>query len=362
MTAKHFTLRQTGVSLVELLVGLVIGLLATLVVMQTFSVFEGQKRSTSGTADAQTNGSIALMHLRRSIETAGYGLPMPNADFDNNVLRCTSNVAIYPIEIQQGAGENGSDRLVVRYSTSGAGAVPIAIKNKSNATISPGMLVENNIGCGSDLEMNSVTYKAKYKVTGDDATKDNVVNKVMIMRGNLCGFADIAEQPTNDIAAIDKPSYIRIDAVPAAFAFLQNEDKLSCMGGWGSYTYEIQNNELLLNDDPIVSGVVGMQAQYGVSNTPGDNTVTSWVEPDNTWTVAPKRNRIKAVRLALVMRNGLKEKTKVTTATPEAWTDTGTTTADIDVSFLPDWEYYRYRVVSTTVPLRNVLWSWEAVK
>ncbi len=355
-----FKRQQTGFSLVELMVGLVIGLLATLAVMQTFSVFEGQKRSTSGTADAQTNGSIALMQLRRSIETAGYGLPMPNADFVNNILRCTSNVAIYPAEIEQGTGENGSDKLILRYSTGGAGAVPITIINSSNSGAN-GMVVSNNIGCGSDLEMSNVTYKAKYKVTGDDATKDNPVNKVMVISGNTCGFADVAQQPFNDVSAIDKPSYIKISSPELA---PKDTDMLACMGGWGSYTYEVKNNELLLNGDPIVSGVVSMQAQYGVSNVPGDNQVpaTGWVEPDNSWAVAPKRNRIKAIRVALVLRNGLKEKTKVTTAAPTAWSDNGTKTVGIDVSFLPEWENYRYRVFSTTVPLRNVLWSWEAVK
>ena len=40
---------QAGFSLVELMVGLVIGLMATLVIMQVFSTFEGQKRTTTGT-------------------------------------------------------------------------------------------------------------------------------------------------------------------------------------------------------------------------------------------------------------------------------------------------------------------------
>ncbi|MFT7228256.1 MAG: type IV pilus assembly protein PilW [Methylophilaceae bacterium] len=373
MVAKYFNRQQTGFSLIELLVGLVIGLFATLAVMQTFSVFEGQKRSTSGTADAQTNGAIALMHLKRSLDTAGFGLPMPNADFDNNILRCTTpNMDIYPVEIEQGTGENGSDKVIVRYSTSGAGAVPINIVNPSNPTISPGMLVSNNIGCGSDLEMSNATYKAKYKVTGDAITNNNTVNQVMIISNDVCGFADIAQQPTNDTTG-DENSYIRIDSVPAVLDPLSvgdpnNLPKLACMGGWGSNTYEISNNELLLNGDPIVSGVVNMQAQYGTSNTPGDNEVlpAGWVEPDGTWAapVAPVRNRIKAIRVALVLKNGLKEKSDVTPVAPKAWMDTGTTTVDIDVSAADPlfWKRYRYRVVSTVVPLKNVLWSWEAVK
>ncbi len=66
--------RQAGFSLVEILVGLVIGLLATLVILQVFSVFEGQKRTTTGVADAQTNGSIALYTLARDLQRAGFAM------------------------------------------------------------------------------------------------------------------------------------------------------------------------------------------------------------------------------------------------------------------------------------------------
>ena len=71
------TLRyQSGFTIVELMVGLVIGLIASLVIMQTFSAFEGSKRSTTGIADAQTNGSIGLYMLQRELQFAGYGIPV----------------------------------------------------------------------------------------------------------------------------------------------------------------------------------------------------------------------------------------------------------------------------------------------
>jgi prepilin-type N-terminal cleavage/methylation domain-containing protein len=68
--------RQKGFTIVELMVGLAIGLIATLVIMQTFSNFEGNKRSTTGIADAQTNGSIGLYMIQRELQFAGYGVPV----------------------------------------------------------------------------------------------------------------------------------------------------------------------------------------------------------------------------------------------------------------------------------------------
>ena len=65
---KKLNRREAGFTLVELMVGLTIGMLATVVIMQVLSVFEAQKRSTTGTADAQTNGGIALYTITRDLQ------------------------------------------------------------------------------------------------------------------------------------------------------------------------------------------------------------------------------------------------------------------------------------------------------
>jgi type IV pilus assembly protein PilW len=368
-SVKKHDMRQAGFSLVELMVGLVIGLLATLVIMQVFSVFEGQKRSTSGTADAQTNGTLALMYIQRSLQTAGYGMPMPNADPDNNILNCDSadGAATFPVEIQDGGG-TASDTITVRYSGSGTGAVPIEIYNDSN--VAPGLTVSNNIGCASDLEMANADYKNQYRDSSDPNNTNKAKNMVMVLRGNSCTFVEIADQPVNQaVAGTLGISHIRLKeagGLPVTIAgqpINKDTDKLACMGSYGDYTIEVLNDELVANNKPIVSEVVRLHAQYGVSDSPTDNEVkaTGWVDAKGTWAWGAMskddRNRIRAVRVAVVLRNGLKEKEKVTSSAPTAWHDSGTSQIAIDVSDLPDWEYYRYRVFSTTVPLRNMLWS-----
>ncbi|MFV1921092.1 MAG: PilW family protein [Methylotenera sp.] len=355
-------LNQKGFSLIELMVGLVIGLIATLVIMQVFSAYEGQKRSTSGTADAQTNGTIALMNLQSNIQMAGYGLPMPMASIDNSSLACSSfadfdpdndvatnnSTNLFPIEIQDGGGA-ASDVITVRYSTTAAGAVPVTITDPTGATSSPGLNVANNIGCGG--ERSATDYANMYA---------GKFNMALVMRGSVCGLATIDEQPSV-LAGVSK---IKLKAIPASLGALAVNDKIACMGDWQDYTFDVNNNALQLNGQPIVSEVVQLQAQYGISATPDSNVVTSWVDAAGATWGAPtvtNRNRIKAVRLAVVLRNGLKEKTEVTPTAPIAWADSGTTQITMDVSSLSDWKYYRYRVFSTTVPLRNILWSREAV-
>jgi type IV pilus assembly protein PilW len=82
------------------------------------------------------------------------------------------------------------------------------------------------------------------------------------------------------------------------------------------------------------------------------------------------RNRIKAVRVAIVARNGLQEKANVdgstvcsslTSTGPTgicAWAGTANSPAPvIDLSNDANWQKYRYRVYETIIPIRNMIWS-----
>ena len=370
---RHKTLNQTGFSqagfsLVELMVGLVIGLLATLVIVQVFSTFEGQKRSTSGSSDAQTNGSIALMSMQRNAQMAGYGLPLPMADKDNSSLKCAAfadydrdnNAAtnnstnLFPIVIQDGVG-NTSDTITVRFSTTAAGAIPVDIVNVANATSGAGMVLANNIGCNNN-------------------------DIALISSGSTCRMATVTDGNGNP----NTPRNVTLSAATPAGSPLVNGAKFACMGNWQNYTYRIVNDELRLEsllpnglpqDLPIVSEVVNMQAQYGVSANADSNQVNEWVNATGATWAAPTvadRNRIKAIRVVIVVRNGLLEKENVSTACttakgvvntgPCAWDDTDFSAAPIiNLAGIADWQRYRYRTFETIIPLRNMLWSREAV-
>jgi type IV pilus assembly protein PilW len=121
-----------------------------------------------------------------------------------------------------------------------------------------------------------------------------------------------------------------------------------------------------------VVGVVNIQAQYGVSASASSNQVTQWVEPNGvTWAVptVADRNRIKAVRIAVIARNAKVEQSAVTNscssttaASPTglcAWEGSAASPAPAVILNLADtnWQKYRYRVFETTIPLRNVIWS-----
>jgi type IV pilus assembly protein PilW len=61
------------------MVAMVIGMIGIIIMMQVFASAEGQKRTTTGTGDAQSNGAMAIYTLQRDIREAGYGFNAMNA-------------------------------------------------------------------------------------------------------------------------------------------------------------------------------------------------------------------------------------------------------------------------------------------
>lgn len=66
--------RQSGFSLIEILIGMTIGLVVILVIMQTMSLFESQRQRSNGAANMQSNGLLALYSLEQETRQAGYGM------------------------------------------------------------------------------------------------------------------------------------------------------------------------------------------------------------------------------------------------------------------------------------------------
>ena len=364
--SMHSPVTQSGFSLIEILVGLVISLLVTLVIMQVFSVFEGQKRSTTGTADAQTNGNIALYKVQRDVQLAGYGLPV-FAKTDSPLLCTTftpSGTNLSPITITDGGNAAGaSDSVTVRYGSTPLGGVPVVIASAPSPATSPmEVTVPNNMGCA----------------VGDTALITSGTSCVLVEGSGADGGLLALTTPSSTVIKL------RVGTGVATGA------SIACLGTWSTYTYAVDSLQRLTRSvtengatitSPNVAEIVNLQAQYGVSATANNNQVVQWVDaidydPGENWgpniTVA-NRNRIKAVRIAIVARNGLLEKEDVTTACSStttanptglcAWdaTSANPTIASpaptIDLSSITDWQKYRYRVFETIIPIRSMIWS-----
>ncbi|MBA3695737.1 MAG: PilW family protein [Methylotenera sp.] len=357
--------KQAGFSLIEIMVGLVIGLLATLVIMNVFSVFEEQKRTTTGNSDSQTNGAIALYNLQRDVQLAGFGLPVfdneyspfqcpvsgigsPSIDHDN--LASTPAINLSPVVIIDNDGANGSDTVAVHAGDTMRGGIPARMQ--AGGTAGNVVEVDGSLNCA----VNDVALVVDPGTLNCNMTRVNAINVTAVTRITL-----------------NNPTYVAVG------------NSVACLGIWNEFKYAIDaNNQLTRTGSlvagvpsatavPIVSDIVNIQAQYGVSPNPNDNKINQWVNATGAWAnpIAStfNRNRIKAVRIAIVARSGLLERNNVTNACSSltaanptglcAW-DGSTTTSTapaIDLSTNADWQRYRYRVYESIIPIRNIIWS-----
>ena len=371
---RHSPSYQAGFTLVEIMVGLTIGMLATLVIVQVMSVFEAQKSTTTGTADAQTNGGIALYTIGRELQMAGYPLlPVTNSPLECTTLTVGGAAAninrLAPITITDGVAATGvsaSDTITIRYGNSLMGGAPTqttALPIASAASPAPArdVAVVSNLGCRAN-------------------------DIILITTGTTCTMSNVVAVPGSTTVTFVDPSLAASSAAATTITATATTvgANLACLGSWNEVTYGVGNGNLQRAGVDSVADIVNIQAQYGISaaglaNTdPNFNRITQWVNASATagWnapTVAD-RNRIKAVRIAVVARNPKMEPAAVTTACSSttaanptglcAWdaTSAAPVTASpaptIDLSAGdPNWARYRYRVFETIIPLRNVIWS-----
>lgn len=359
--------RKSGFSLVEVMVGVGIAMVSALVIMQVFAIFEGQKRTTTSGADAQTDGGIATYIVERDVRMAGYGMGVAGA------LGCTVNsnyngtnvpFALSPVVVTNGA--NGlPDSIRVMASSKKNWSVPARI-----TTDHPPQATNMFLNTTQGIEVGDLLVAFQ---PGKDCTLLQVTG---IPNGNV----QIHHQNTSPW---NPPGGQNIFPQPDGYT---SGSTLFNLGAMINHTYSIDSGSNLQLSDyqsttntttvrPLVAHIVNLQAQYGFDTRVGNQTdarVDTWsdtmIDADGNGAIGNGGDvgRIYAIRMVMVARSGIKEKPadngvcNVTTATSmnrPTWT-----AGDIDVSKNPDgsanadWMCYRYKVFETVVPLRNLVW------
>lgn len=359
--------RHKGFSLVELMVGLAVGLVASLAIVQTMSLFEAQKRTTNSGSEAQENGLVSIAMLEQDIHNAGSGLAEPSPFDCTNFYTYLNSGAITgfnlaPVAIVDG-GAGASDTISIRYTTNFLSSLPAFLTADTSAA-SP-FPVSRTFGFS--------TSNLALIVQGANCTLFNV--SAIDSSASTLTHAPASSSPNLNPAS----AYITSNGWPDYIAGA----KVFNIDGLVTHTYSVNNGNLQVVEStlngagqsstttPLVSNVVNLQAQYGIAPA-GSTNVTQWVDATgSTWATpsSTDRKRIKALRIVVVTRTTAIAPTNVTnTCTtdsgiinngPCAWkADSATSPAPaIDLSGNADWQRYRYRTYQTIIPLRNVIWT-----
>lgn len=429
--------RNRGFGLVEIMVGLMVGLISMVVVMQVYSVFENQKRATTTGGDAQSNGALALYLMEREVRAAGNGMtegephkypplagcmthfydstsaylvPNTTSPFVSTVVAAgmVSSVRLAPVVVSDGDG-GLSDSLTIIYGT----ATITAPYTTSGYT--PGALVISLTGGAAGIGVNG--QKDIVALIQEDADSPN---KLLYPNEKWKDYKTPTPcsllQVTCPVSAAGCPSTLTVSTgrynkgggtglIPFA-----DGTRLYNLGQLNLVTYRINGSNLVADISkfgvvpdggvgtavvnravvnrtdfsPLASNIVNMQAQYGIDignagvtncktngpsldTTDADSVVDAWVDATGQWAnnglSTPSLfdlRRIRAVRIGLVARSGVKASGKTddlcNTVAPVIHWDSGVDMTP-DLSTDADWQCYRYKVFQITIPIRNALWS-----
>jgi len=351
-----------GFTLVELMVGVVLGMLAVAAIAQVLVFSEGSKRSITSGADAQISGALGLFTLQREVAMAGYGISaFPDA------LGCTTNyqrgsttastLTLAPVII--GALSNGSNSITVLRSTKPSFSVPLLVTEPHPAD-STEFTVQSAFGAAAgDLFVAVPTDITTTQCRIFQVSTAPVGNKVQHVSGETApwnaGTSGIEFPASSYLLNLGSMSGQRYSVNSNSLA-LEVNDFNSASGGW-SAAKEVQPQ------------VVMMRALYG-KDTNNDGAVDTYdaVTPTTNagWT------QVRSMRLLLIARSGQPEKSDEPTPALLQWdvgsesdTVAGSDSCHEDRRCIPvdlsglgnDFRNYRYKTYDTVVPLRNMLWK-----
>ncbi|MDO9405651.1 MAG: PilW family protein [Polaromonas sp.] len=384
---------QRGLTLIELMVSLALGLFVVLAIVSVMVTQEGIRRNATTGSDASSNAAVGMLILERSIKNGGYGLSpnvggglmdtcAPLGVTGSNTTRGSNTftfsafefapVVINPTGIP--AGDAGSQSIRVTYSGNhvfGASSAPAKattpdIRVESRAGLNAGDLVvlgqpalgcvfrqltamPNNLRCstGADVarsdvvEFSNANYKSDYSSCAET-----------VQTYNTTAVPFTFVPTTGSVAGLRIFTLGQADRFQSVVYAVRRGQLTMC-----NFMVSRCDDAMLAASEavwvPVVDDVVSLRIQYGV-DTNADLSVDSWnaVTPS---TIAGL-NGIIAVRLAVTTRAKAYNKEEVVIDSGAGKNSPQWFGGDVSVSHLPDWKHYRYVVNETIVPLKNVIW------
>ena len=350
-----------GFTLVEVLVAMVIGMIGLIIMMQVFSNAEGQKRATTGSGDAQSNGALAIYTLQRDIRQAGYGFNAINAlgcvfTLPASVSRTLTQLApviINPPVAEVPAGDANTDTLLIAYGNSEGqpeGDLITTLNGTQLGMQSPlNFRVNNWVVAAPAMDAASCAL-ALTQVTAVTPPSPNITvsGSGAVEGGYLFNFGNTPRVLAYAIRAgnLTVCNYMAVDCGTACSAA-----DGSCNANWV----------------PIANNVVSLRAQYGRDTSAvKDGRIDIWDQTTPPTVTAPTPApgspnaraciwaRASALRIAVVTRNSQIDREILTTQAP-TW-EGSTTGAAINLSARANWQNYRYKTFETIIPMRNLPW------
>lgn len=334
-----------GLSLIELMVGIVIALLVSLTATSGAMLFTATQRQGIGTGGSMISAGTALAALRDDVAAAGLGFfgdsqflcHKLNLSVDTSVLINGANFT--PVSI---TAESAGDRIDVLYATDVASGANVLLNAAASAGSAP-LRSLLPVSVGQAVLLAPAT-------AGDPCVVRTVTanTAAVLDTAQMIEFANVSTARFNRAAFATNPTY-------------PDRGRVTLLGDLRWSRYRRVGTELRLErplgGDAVVlaRNVMAFRAEYGLANA-GTTALAAWQPASGAFATLTPANlpRVRAMRIGLVTRSTQREKPnaagncEATTTMPTLFD--AAVTADV-----ADWQCYRYRTVTLVVPLRNLV-------
>ena len=355
---------QGGFGLIEIMVGVVIGLLALLIVYRGLALSEGWRRTTTAGGDAQSAGMISTFLLAQDLANAGNTIADTAADLMNCPVLPSAAAPSFaqtwkplPVVLLDGGGDAVSDEISLFHGANRRTVTQVDTRVTANV--------------GDPFQVQSPLAWAvghMFVITQQVGLLCDVATVTALAGPDAGGVVTITHSGVPNV--YPQPSWI-INLGPAANVRKVRYDL-------AGDTVRVTNLlDAVPTPNPIVSNVVLMKAQYGI-DTNNDAAIDQWVSARNApWRFVDVMNapiaqirQIKAIRIAMVVRSSQFERERDAEGRVDSGGEIGGftrtlfpcnglpgCTGEMPGVTIPGTASFRYRVFEQVIPLRNQIWN-----
>lgn len=385
--------RQRGVSLIELMVALLVGLFLTLAIYMVMANFESRRRTNTAGSELDKAGALAMAQIDRQLRSAGsgfaqagpfaYGCALHASKSGKQILPAKDELAapfagvdpgatagvfrlapvlILPGQTAPGVSGNPSDVLVIMASGAAWGDVPAPFTGAAQAAE---LTLANTLPFSpDDLVLLSDTQPAEAGGVAPCLVTQVSTSATTGSADTALALAGSWYSATVDTTAVTGYSETGTATVLGNVGLGRSPEFVLVGVGDNNtlFTYDL----LQTTNTPLqatAEGVFELHALYGI-DTNADKTVDQWVSPsasgsgyelsdlsDGSLAAAGKLRNIKAIRVGLILRTALPEREEVSAESVTLFNDLAGLTHTRELTSSE--RHYRYRTMESTIPLRN---------
>ena len=341
---------QRGMSLVELMVGVVVSLLVALAATISAISFNASQRQGMGAGSSAMTANTALATLKNDISAAGLGFFGDSRFLCNRLNLSVGNTvhidgALFsPAQITAGAAGTSADQIDVVYATEVAAGTNVLLEAASN-------------GSAADLRSYLPAAVGQQVLLAPDTPSATNPCVIRTVTANVPALNDDPQRLTfantgnyNKAAFTTNGSYA-------------DKARVTLLGDLNWSRYRLDGTDLRIEQplrgvsEVLARNVMGLRAQYGVAAAAaGSTALDAWVDASGTFASVDASNlpRVRALRVGIVTRSPQPEKPnnsgqcEASTTKPQLFG----ATVEPDVT---DWQCYRYRTAEVVVPMRNLV-------